>query len=137
MARRVPGWPSETLIPIWMRLLVSLYSGIDDELLMRLFLLALVLWIAGKIRRSLEPNGAVFWIANAIVALVFAAAYLPAAAAFIPLTKLVIASLLIANGIGGLVFGYLCRRDGLEAAMLAHFTANVVLHIAGPLLQGS
>src|SRR3954447_3373037 len=66
MAPRVPGWPSEREIPAWMRLLASVYGGVDEEPLMRLFVFALVLWIAQMVAR--RSNAAVFWIANCLVA---------------------------------------------------------------------
>ena len=43
---RMPGWPSEGEIAMWKRVLASIYGGIDEELLMRLFLFALALWLA-------------------------------------------------------------------------------------------
>jgi hypothetical protein len=103
---------------------------------MRLFLFAIVLWLAQMLARRRHPTAAVFWIANCIVAFLFAAAYLPAAAIFVPLGKLVTLSVLSANGIAGLVFGYLCFYRGLEAAIMAHFIANLVVHFLGPLLAG-
>jgi membrane protease YdiL (CAAX protease family) len=33
------------------------------------------------------------------------------------------------NGLAGLAFGYLYWTRGLESAMLAHFTADLVLHV--------
>ena len=35
---------------------------------------------------------------------------------------------LLLNGIGGVTFGWLYWKQGLEAAMVAHFTANVLVH---------
>jgi hypothetical protein len=34
------------------------------------------------------------------------------------------------------VFGWLYWRRGLEAAIVAHFAADLVLHVAAPLLPG-
>jgi hypothetical protein len=39
-----------------------------------------------------------------------------------------------ANGLVGVVFGWLYWRYGLLAAMIAHFSADVVLHTLAPLL---
>ena len=41
---------------------------------------------------------------------------------------------LLLNGIGGIVFGWLYWKRGLLAAMLAHFSADIVLHVVTPLL---
>ncbi|HEV3409717.1 MAG TPA: CPBP family glutamic-type intramembrane protease [Chthoniobacterales bacterium] len=136
MAPQVPQWPSEAGIPIWMRVLISIYSGIDEELATRLFLLSLVLWILQKIRRRSErPSATVFWIGNTIVAVLFAAAYLPTASYLLPMTQVVVSSILALKAVSGLVFGYLCWSRGLETAMLAHFVTDLVMHLVGPLLE--
>jgi len=51
-----------------------------------------------------------------------------------PLTPQLIAAVLFLNGIAALPFGYLYWSRGLEAAMLAHFSADLVLHVIGPTL---
>jgi hypothetical protein len=51
-----------------------------------------------------------------------------------PLTPVVVARALVLNGVAGATFGVLYWRAGLEAAMVAHVAADVVLHGVGPLL---
>jgi len=46
-------------------------------------------------------------------------------------------AVVLLNGLGGLVFGIVYVRRGIEAAMLAHFSADVVLHVIGPGLAGA
>ena len=75
------------------------------------------------------------WAAIVVTALVFGIGHLPATAAVLPLTPLVVARALLLNGLGGLLFGWLYWRRGLLAAMLAHFSADVVLHVVVPLLR--
>lgn len=131
---RMPGWPSEAGLPVWMRFLACVYGGVNEELLMRLCVLSLVLWLLQKITRAdARSSTAVFWTGNIVVALLFGAAYLPAAAKLIDLTPFAIFAIMSMKGGAGLVFGYLCRFRGLEAAMLAHFSADFVLHIIAPL----
>ncbi len=55
-------------------------------------------------------------------------------AMLMPLTPWVVAQVLVANGLLGLVFGWLYWRDGLESAMVAHFSTDIILHVIGPLL---
>jgi len=38
------------------------------------------------------------------------------------------------NGLGGLAFGWLYWKQGLESAMIAHFSADIVLHVITPLV---
>lgn len=46
---RIPQWPvgAEAMVPIWQRLLACFYGAINEEVLMRLFLLSLVMHIFG------------------------------------------------------------------------------------------
>ena len=41
---------------------------------------------------------------------------------------------LVLNGVAGVAFGYLYWRHGLEAAMLGHMSAHVVMQIPGVML---
>jgi hypothetical protein len=38
--------------------------------------------------------------------------------------------------VAGAAFGWLYWKKGLEAAMIAHGSADVVLHVLGPLVEG-
>ncbi len=49
-----------------------------------------------------------------------------------PITPLVVAVALSFNGIAAVVFGVLYRKRELEAAMVAHFTADFVIYVVGP-----
>lgn len=134
---RIPEWPVgvETAMPVWKRLLSCFYGAINEEIVARLFVLSLLLWLFRKVARQQSPQASplLFWIANVIVAALFALGHVPAAKVFLPLTPLVIVALLTLNGSASLLFGYLCWKRGLEAAMLAHFSADFMLHVIGPL----
>ena len=67
-------------------------------------------------------------------ALAFGAGHLPMAAKLAPLTAGVVARVVAYNAFAGFVFGWLYWKRGLEHAMLAHFCADLVLHVAMPLL---
>jgi membrane protease YdiL (CAAX protease family) len=116
-------------IPAWKTLLAALYGGIVEELLMRLFCLSLLAWILAKISRSMEPtkNNFLMWTAIALSSILFGLGHLPVTAALTVITPLVIIRAIVLNGIGGLVFGWLYWKKGLEYAVAAHFTADIVL----------
>ena len=119
-------------------MLACVYGGLNEELLMRLFVFSLVLWLLQKVtRKEARSSTALFWVGNIIVAFLFAIAYLPAAAKLIELTPFAIFAIIFLKGAAGLVFGYLCWVRGLEAAMVAHFCADFVLHIIAPLSSSS
>jgi hypothetical protein len=103
---------------------------------MRLFVLSAVLWLFGIFchTTAARPSNGVFWVTNGIVAILFALGHIPAAMATIPITSATLTYLLSLNGIAALLFGYLFRAYGLEAAMVAHFVADVILHVIAPML---
>lgn len=70
-----------------------------------------------------------------IAALVFGAGHLPAAASVRALTPGFVLMVLTLNGIGGVIFGYLYKSRGLEAAIIAHFFADILLHFVRPLVS--
>ena len=125
-----------TEIPIWQRFLAAFYGGIGEEILLRLFLVSMLVWIFGKITRSEAPlsQSGLVWSAIAIAAIIFGLGHLPATSAVIELTPLVIARAIVLNGIAGLVLGWLYWKRGLESAIIAHFTADLMILIVLPAL---
>ena len=125
----------------WKGFLASFYGGIAEEILLRLFMLSIVAlgirYIVGLVSKS-QASGSlswrVFWIANITAAVLFGLAHLPATAELIPLTPLVVTRAIILNGAIGLVAGFLYWRQGIEMAMICHFSADIVLHVLFPLL---
>ena len=80
---------------------------------------------------------AVFWLANVIVAIAFGAGHLPVAAHLTTLSPQIVAVIVSFNALVALPFGYLYWSSGLEAAMLAHFGADIALHVLGPLVTSA
>lgn len=134
-------WPRlpqamRTAFPIpalWKRFLACFYGGIAEELLCRLFLLSLLAWLIGFAWHvpGGKPTLGALWLANILAAVIFGLGHLPATASLVKLTPLLIVRAILLNGIAGVAFGYLFWLYGLEAAMLAHFTADLVLHLIG------
>ncbi|MDX1500306.1 MAG: CPBP family intramembrane glutamic endopeptidase [Woeseiaceae bacterium] len=126
----------------WQGLLASVYGGVTEEVQLRLFLFSLLALGASWLRRRFraqpgaELTPTIFWIVNAVVALVFGLAHLPVMAELVALTPLVVARSILLNGLVGLAAGFLYYRRGLEMAMLCHFSADVVLHVVVPLAGG-
>jgi Type II CAAX prenyl endopeptidase Rce1-like len=118
---------------LWKRLLASFYGGIDEEILLRLFLLSLLAWLIGFAWHLPDgtPTLGALWLANIIAAVLFGLGHLPATAALVKLNPLLIGRAILLNGIVGVATGYLFWRYGLEAAMLAHFSADIVIHGIG------
>jgi len=130
----IPHHPSLNIAP-WKGLLASLYGGIDEEIIMRLFLMSLVAWLFGLKWRLPDgrPVKGALLAANLLVALAFGLGHLPATARVTTLTPALIAIVVGLNSLGGLLFGYLFAQRGLEAAMIAHFSGDVIIHFVGPM----
>jgi len=115
----------------WKGFLASFYGGIAEELLLRLFLMSLLAWLGRFVSKTQEgkPTNSVFWIANILAAVLFGLGHLPATAMIIPLTPLVITRAIVLNGLAGVAFGWLYWKRGLEAAIISHFAADIILHV--------
>lgn len=127
----------------WKAALACLYGGFTEEIIVRLFILSVLalgfvhLGRAVGIGRAGKGRRAPFWAllaANVLAALLFGLLHLPATAAMVKLTPLLVVRALVLNGVVGLGCGFLFIRRGLEAAMAAHLTADVVLHLIAPAL---
>lgn len=120
--------------PAWQGFLASFYGGINEEIALRLFLMTLLVWIFFKIKRTAggKPTKIGMWLAILLAAIIFGAGHLPAVAAITTLTPILIARIIILNAIGGVIFGWLYWKKGLESAMVAHFSADVILHVIAP-----
>ena len=124
--------PEKTQTPIWQGFLASFYGGITEEVLLRLFLMTFLAWLGSLISRDGEgrPTAVVFWLAIIVATVVFGLGHLPATAALgVPLSPLVVTRAITLNGLPGFAFGWLYWKRGLESAIVAHFSADIVLHV--------
>ena len=93
--------------------------------MLRLFLLSLVYFLLSK----LVSSGPVkIWGAILLSALLFGAGHLPTLFALGPAPPQAIARVLLLNGAAGILFGWLYVRHGLLASMVAHASADLVVH---------
>lgn len=85
-------------------------------------MLTFIAWCGWRVfqRRRSMPSDTVIVFAIFLSALAFAAAHLPIAFATLGRSPDIVARVMLANAIAGLVFGWLYWRRSLEAAMLAH-----------------
>ncbi len=122
--------------PTWMAFLGSIGAGIREEVWLRMGFLSFIVWLCLTTTRRATAGPVIFWTANLLAALMFGALHLPQAHLLLGLTGPVVAFVLIGNGVPGLVWGWLYRRDGLVAAMISHTVADLVMKCIYPLLSG-
>lgn len=116
--------------------LASISAGINEEILLRLFLLSLIAWLIVVLAKGSRgrPRPAVLWTANVLSAVIFGLLHLPNILVMnVPVTPAMLGYIILLNGLAGLGFGWLFWTFGLEAAMLAHFFTDIVLHVIGVL----
>ena len=111
--------------PLWLR---ALYGGITEEVLLRWGVMTGLVWLGWRFaqRREGLPKPWIIWAAIVASALLFGAGHLPAASALIgSLSAPVVAYVVLANSVFGLIAGWLYWKWGLEAAIIAHVGAHV------------
>jgi membrane protease YdiL (CAAX protease family) len=96
--------------------------------MLRLFWMSLVAFVLWKLfdRKNERPSTWVMTVANIIAALLFAAGHLPATAAMIGLSPIIVFRCFLLNGGIGLMFGRLYRKYGLRYSMIAHGGCHIV-----------
>ncbi len=113
--------------PWYLGLLASFYGAINEEVMTRLFLLSFIVWGLQKIFKSSSKK--FNWIGIIVVALLFGIGHLPMAMQVMQLTPVLVFRILLLNGIAGITFGYLFCKYNLETSMVAHFIADLLLHV--------
>lgn len=109
-----------------------LYGGVFEELLLRLLFMSLVIWIIMKVvRKNFNTlHSGFFWLAIILAAVLFSAGHLPATELYFgELNSTIIIRSFILNGIGGIFFGYLYWKNGLEYAIFAHMFTHISLQL--------
>jgi len=128
----IPSW--------WEGILASFYGGVAEEIMLRLFFMNFLVWIVYRIKKKTVSEGysSKFTIISAIIisSVLFAFGHLPVVANTMNLTPLLFIRTLTLNILPGLVFGFLYYKNGLFSAVISHFSADIILHVLFPLIQG-
>ncbi|GAF65478.1 hypothetical protein BTS2_2376 [Bacillus sp. TS-2] len=103
-----------------------LYGGIAEELMLRFGMMTLLVFITWKIlqRNQPLPSPVVVWSGIILSAFLFGLGHYGATIMMTDMTPLLFARMILLNGIGGIIYGWLYWRRGLEAAMIAHMATH-------------
>ncbi|MEY9977304.1 CPBP family intramembrane glutamic endopeptidase [Lysinibacillus sp. RC79] len=125
---------AEMAVPVWKSALAIFYGGTAEEILFRLFLMTLLVWIASKIKKAKDggPTKIGVWLAIIITGVIFGLGHLGITGAMTAITSDVILRAVLLNGSLSVIYGWLYWKKGLESAMIAHFSTDFVLHILIP-----
>ena len=106
-----------------------LYGGITEEILLRFGLMTLIVWISSKIFKGERPTA--YWLGIVLSALIFAIGHFPVVYNTIEEPSMILLTYVLAgNSVGGLIFGWLYWKKGLESAFIAHMFTHVILVLA-------
>lgn len=118
----------------WKGFFASLYGGINEEIAMRLFAMSFLVWVCSFFarRKGKKISLWMIWVGILGAAVLFGIGHLPFTATLTGLSAYIVARALLLNGLAGIVFGWLFWKKGLEAAMVAHITADIFLFVIVP-----
>jgi hypothetical protein len=115
------------LMPVLTRLLSG---GITEELLLRWGLMTVLVWVSWRLFQGVQGRPPTICFVGAIVisSVIFGIGHLPIVAALgAGFTIPIVAYVIIANSMFGFIAGYLYWKRGLEAAIIAHMTAHLII----------
>jgi len=110
-------------------LAVSLGAAVAEEVWFRLGLMTLLLWCITRLKGDRSPSDTMIWSVIVLSAIAFAAAHLPQLIAYDAGSVVGIAGTLFGNVLVGTLYGWLYWQKGIIAAMVSHFSVDLVLHV--------
>ena len=127
---------AEKSVSTWKALLASFYGGVGEEIMFRLFVVSLFVWITFKIKKTKEglPTNFGIWLSIILTAVLFGLGHLGITGEITAITATVIIRAILLNGVVAVIYGWLYWKKGLEAAVIAHFSTDIVIHVITPLV---
>ena len=113
----------------------SISAGIGEELIFRLFLISLWVWLLSLVIPGERWRNRIFWIVASLSGLAFALGHLPSVMAIFGWNSIaeiptpIIAEVILLNGLLSLLAASYFRRYGFLSAVGIHFWTDVVWHV--------
>jgi|CXWL01.1.fsa_nt_gi hypothetical protein len=114
-------------LPFWMRATVPFYAAVTEEVIYRFGVMTIVVWLALFIvpPSPVRPGPIAAWAGIGTAAVLFGLAHV----ANVPHAQHPILRAVTLNGFAGAVLGWLYWKKGFEAAVVAHFGADVLIYL--------
>jgi membrane protease YdiL (CAAX protease family) len=112
--------------PVLVRCAIIVFAAISEELIYRLGVSTLIAWLAALALSRVGPvqKTIAIWIGIVVAAVLFGLAHV----ANLPNAPHPFLRALSLNGVAGIVLGWLYWKRGLEAAIVAHLSANAFIY---------
>ncbi len=108
---------------------VSLGAAVAEEVWFRLGLMTLLVWTVARIMGDRQVRPIVVWPIIVITSLAFGMMHLPQLLSYGAGSPFAIAGTIFGNSVVGILYGWCYWRRSLVAAMIAHFSVDMVLHV--------
>ncbi len=123
-----------TITP-WKGVLAAFSAGVLEEIQYRYGLMTLFVWLGCKLTRRSQPGTIIMLVGILLAVIPFGLIHLSNLWAMgISITLGAALLVILLNSVGGILFGWLYWRRGLESAMVGHFTMDIVIKAIIPLL---
>lgn len=110
-------------------LLVSVGAAIGEEVWFRLGLVTILVWLLMRLLGHRELRPKVVWTIILVTSIGFGLAHLPQLLSYGAGSSAGVVGTILGNTIVGIFYGWCYWRRSLLAAILAHFSVDVALHV--------
>jgi membrane protease YdiL (CAAX protease family) len=114
-------------LPILDRCIIILYSAVTEEIIFRLGIATIVAWLGLKAFSSLggRAKPISIWFSILVASVIFGLAHV----GNLPNVPHPFLRAITLNGVAGIVLGWLYWNRGLEAAIVAHLSADALIYL--------
>jgi len=108
---------------------VSMGAAVGEEVWFRLGLMTFLVWGLTRIVRSEGARTPIIWAIIVLTSVAFGAAHLPQLLAYGAGSPFAIGGTILGNTAVGILYGWCFWKKSLVAAMIAHFSVDIMLHV--------
>ncbi len=110
-------------------LAVSFGAAVAEEVWFRLGLMTLMVWCVARLLKEQKPRPFIVWTIIVLTSVSFGLAHLPQLISYGAGSPFAIGGTVIGNSVVGTLYGWCYWRRSLFAAMIAHFSVDIVIHV--------
>jgi hypothetical protein len=118
-----------TTPPLWERILYSFYVSIVEEIVLRFSMMTLLVWIIWKIKKDNEGKATTIGVWSSILLVSLFYVLLNLFFSRESMDSVFALRLSIFNTLGGIVFGWIYWKKGLEYSIITNLTASLMIFV--------
>lgn len=108
---------------------VSFGAAVAEEVWFRLGLMTLLVWCGVRVLGDRSPRPMIVWPIIVLSSVAFGAAHLPQLISYGAGSPFAIGGTVLGNTAVGVLYGWCYWKRSLIAAMIAHFSVDIVIHV--------